>query len=59
MYHGNCKMRVMAAIVIGSNRISIGIIVKSIEISLDHASMDVYGGFDGGFDVGFNGRFDG
>jgi hypothetical protein len=54
MYHGNHKMRVM-----GSDCISIGIIVESIAISLDRASIDVYGGFDGGFDVGFDGRFDG
>jgi hypothetical protein len=49
----------MAAIAIGSDRISIDIVVKLIAISSDHALMDVDGGFDGGFDVGFNGQFDG
>ncbi len=59
MYHGNCKMRVMVAIAIGLDCISIGIVVKLIAISSDHALMDVDGGFDGGFDIGFNGRFNG
>ncbi len=44
----------MAAIAIGSDRILIGIVIELIVISLDHALMDVDGGFDGGFD----GRFD-
>ncbi len=39
--------------------VSIGIVVKLITISSDHASMDVDGGVNGGFDVGFDGRFDG
>ncbi len=58
MYHGNCKMHVMAAIAIGLDCISIGIVVESIAISSDCASMDVDGGFDGRFDVGFDGWFD-
>jgi hypothetical protein len=33
MYHGNCEMRVMMAIAIGLDCISIGIVVKSIAIS--------------------------
>jgi hypothetical protein len=33
--------------------------VKSIAISSDSASMDVYDGFDGGFDSGFDGQFNG
>jgi hypothetical protein len=59
MYHGNCEMRVMAAIAIGLDCILIGIVIESIAISLDCASMDIDGGFDGGFDVGFDGWFDG
>jgi hypothetical protein len=59
MYHGNPKMHVMAAITISLDCISIGIIVESIAISSDCASMDVHGGFNGGFDVGFNGQFNG
>ncbi len=59
MYHDNCKMRVMVAIAIGLDCISIGIAVKLIAISLDHASIDVNGGFDGGFNVGFKGWFNG
>jgi hypothetical protein len=54
MYHGNCKMRMMVAIAIGLDCISIGIVVKLIAISLDRASMDVDGGFDGGFDDRFH-----
>ncbi len=46
-------MRVMAAIVISLDCISIGTVVKLIAISLDCVSMDVDGGFDGGFDAGF------
>jgi hypothetical protein len=52
-------MRVMAAIAISLNCISIGIIVESIAISLDHILMGIEGGFNGGFDGGFNGGFDG
>jgi hypothetical protein len=48
-------MLVMAAIEIGLDCISIGIVVKSIEFSSDCVSMDV----DGGFDGWLNGRFDG
>jgi hypothetical protein len=59
MYHGNYKMPVMAPIAIGSDCISIGIVVKLIAISSDPASMDVDGGFNGGFDGGFDGRFEG
>jgi hypothetical protein len=59
MYHGNCKMRMMAAIAIGSDCISIGIGIESIAISSDCASMDVDGGINGGFDGGFIGWFDG
>jgi hypothetical protein len=59
MYHGNCKMRVMAAVAIGLDHISIGIVIESIAISSNRASMDVDGEFDGGFDGGFHGRFDG
>ncbi len=47
----------VAANVISSDCISIGIIVESIAISLDRVSMDVNGGFDGGFDGGFNSLF--
>jgi hypothetical protein len=54
MYHGNPEMRMMAAIAIGLDRISIGSVVKSIAISSDRASMDVDGGFDGGFDGRFH-----
>jgi hypothetical protein len=54
MYHGNRKMRMMAAKAIGSDCISIGIIIKSIAISLDCALMDVNGGVDGGFDGWFH-----
>jgi hypothetical protein len=50
MYHSNCKMRAMAAIAIGLNRILIGIVVELIAISSDCASMDVGGGFNRGFD---------
>jgi hypothetical protein len=59
MYYGNCEMRVMAAIAIGLDYTLIVIIVESIAISSDHASMDVDGGFNGGFDGGFDSRFDG
>ncbi len=52
-------MRMMAAIAIGLDCISIGIIIKLIAISSDRALMDVDGGFDGEFDGGFDGRFDG
>jgi hypothetical protein len=41
MYHGNCKMRVMAAIAIGSDHTLIGMIIKSIAISLDCVSMSI------------------
>ena len=51
----NAWMRVVAAIAISSDCISIGIVVKLIAISSDPVSMDV----DGGFEVGFNGGFDG
>ncbi len=54
MYHGNCKMRVMVAIAIGLDCISVGIVVELIAISSDRAPMDVDGGFSGGFDIGFN-----
>jgi hypothetical protein len=47
-------MRVVAAIAISSDRISIGMIVESIAISLYRVSMDVDGGFDGGFDGQFH-----
>ncbi len=47
----------VAAIVISSDCILIGIIVKLIAISSDHVLMDVDGSFDGGFDGGFDGRF--
>jgi hypothetical protein len=47
-------MGMMAAIVISSDRISIGIVVKSIAISLDHVSTDFEGGFNGGFNDGFD-----
>jgi hypothetical protein len=47
----------MTAIAINLDCILIGIIVKSIMISLDCVSMDVDGGFNGGFDGGFGGRF--
>jgi hypothetical protein len=50
-------MRVMAAIAISSDCISIGIIVKLIAISSGCVSMDVDGGFDSGFDGGFDGQF--
>ncbi len=50
-------MRVMAAIAISLDCISIGIIVESITISLDCVLMDVDGGFDGGFDSGFDSLF--
>jgi hypothetical protein len=53
----NAWMRVVAAIGISLDRISIGIIVGSIAISSDRVSMDVDGGFEGGFDSGFGGRF--
>jgi hypothetical protein len=53
MYHGNCKMRMMAAIAIGLDCTSIGIVIKLIAISSDCASMDFDGGFDGGFDGWF------
>ncbi len=45
----------MAAIAIGLDCISIGIIIELIAISLDRVSMNVNGGFDGGFDGGFEG----
>jgi hypothetical protein len=47
-------MRVMAAIAISLNCISIGIVVKSIAIGSECVSMDVDGGFDGGFDGRFH-----
>ena len=47
----------MVAIAISLDRISIGIVVESIAISLDCVSMDVDGGFNSGFDGGFNSRF--
>jgi hypothetical protein len=50
-------MRVMAAIAISSDCISIGIVVESIAISSDRVSMDVDGGFDSGFNGGFNSWF--
>jgi hypothetical protein len=50
-------MRVVVAIAISSDRISIGIVVELIAISLDGVSMDVDGGFDGGFNDGFDGWF--
>jgi hypothetical protein len=50
-------MRVVAAIVISLDCISIGIVVESIAISSDRVSMDVDGGFNSGFDGGFNGWF--
>ncbi len=59
MYHGNHKMHVMAAIAIGLDHILIGIVGELIAIFLDHASMDVAGGFDVGFDGESYGRFDG
>ncbi len=59
MYHGNHKMRMMAAIVIGSDCTSIGIVINLITISLDCAFMDVDNGFDGGFNGQFDGWFDG
>ncbi len=49
----------MAAIVISSNCISIGIVVESTVISSNRGSMDVNGGFNGGFDGGFDGGFNG
>ena len=49
----------VAAIVISSDHVLIGIVVESIAISSDRVSMDVDGGFDGGFDSGFNGGFNG
>jgi hypothetical protein len=45
---------VMVAIVIGLDRISIGII-GLIAIGSDCISIGVNGGFNGGFDGGFNG----
>jgi hypothetical protein len=45
---------VMAAIAIGSDHVSIGIVCL-IAISSDHISICINGGFDGGF----NSRFDG
>jgi hypothetical protein len=50
-------MRVMAAITISSDHVSIGIAVELIAISSDCVSMDVNGGFIGGFDGGFDGWF--
>jgi hypothetical protein len=50
-------MRVVAAIAISSDCISIGIVVELIAISSDCVSMDVNGGFDGGFDGGSDGWF--
>jgi hypothetical protein len=47
----------MAAIVISSDCTSIGIVVKSIAISLDCVLMDVDGDFNNGFDRGFDGWF--
>jgi hypothetical protein len=52
-------MRMMAAIAIGADCISIGIVFKSIAICLDCVSMDVNSGFNGGFNGGFDGCFDG
>ncbi len=61
MYHGNRKMHVMAAIAISLDRISIGIVVQLITISLDHALIDVNSGVNsgcnGGFDDGLDGWF--
>jgi hypothetical protein len=54
MYHGNRKMRMMAAIAISLDCILIGIFVKLIVISLDCALMDINGGFDGGFEGRFH-----
>jgi hypothetical protein len=50
-------MRVVAAIAISSDCISIGIVVELIAISSDRVSMDVDGGFNSGLDGGFNGWF--
>ncbi len=41
MYHGNREMRVMAAIAISLDCISIGIVVESIAISLVCVSMSI------------------
>jgi hypothetical protein len=59
MYHDNCKMHLMAAIAIGMDCILISIVIELIAISLDCASMDVDGGFNGGLDGGLNVWFDG
>ncbi len=53
----NAWMRMVAAIEISSDHMSIGIVVKSIAFSSDCVSMDVDSGFDGGFNGGFDGRF--
>ncbi len=44
----------VVGIVIISDCILIGIVVKLIAISSNRISMDVDGGFDGGFDSGFD-----
>jgi hypothetical protein len=53
----NTWMCGVAAIAISLDRLSIGIVVESIAISLDCLSMDVDGGFDGGFNSGFDDCF--